>query len=72
MTATNHHTRGRGSNPASRANLSKPKTKWFVYSRGAGIGWSKEFGPMSYKKANETVLRLEALNKTGRALYCVG
>lgn len=68
---TMRHTRGRGSNPASKANLRKPKTQWFVYSRGAGIGWSKEFGPMTLKKASEIVRRLEALNHTGKIGYCV-
>ena len=70
MNEIKRHTRGRGSNPASKANLRKPKNQWFVYSRGSGIGWTKEMGPMTQKRADLVVKGLERFNSTGAALYC--
>jgi len=55
---------GRGNNKKSRANLRTPVRKWYVYGRGAGIGWSQLFGPCFQKEATEMAAKLETLNHT--------
>lgn len=64
MTKTNHHTRGRGSNPASRKNLTGPERIFYVYERGSGIGWSKLTGAMTFRQAYEYAAKLESTNNT--------
>jgi hypothetical protein len=58
--------RGRGSNPASRNNLKlgASSRNWWVYERGAGIGWSPLFGPMFQREAIEAANTFESLNRT--------
>jgi hypothetical protein len=55
---------GRGSNPISKQNLKGPFRDAYVYERGAGIGWTKIAGPMTYRQAYDHAAKLEALNKT--------
>lgn len=69
MTKTNHHTRGRGSNPASRQNLTGPKRDAYVFERGAGIGWTELAGPMAYNDAAAWVAKLNKHNATGQPIY---
>lgn len=61
---SNHHTRGRGSNPASRQNLTGPMRDAHVYERGAGIGWSWLAGPMTLREATAHATKLEAMNRS--------
>ena len=63
------HTRGRGSNPKSRANLTGPKRDTHVYNRGGGIGWGWLAGPMTARQADAWVKRLEKFNSTGKTLF---
>ena len=67
ITVMNKHTfkRGRGSNPASKNNLKlgAASRNWWVYERGAGIGWTPVFGPYFQKKAMEIASSLEATNQ---------
>jgi hypothetical protein len=69
MTKTNHHTRGRGSNPASRQNLTGPVRNAFVFERGAGIGWTELAGPMTYNEAAAWAAKLEKHNATGQPMF---
>lgn len=69
MTKTNHHTRGRGSNPASRQNLTGAVRDAYVYERGAGIGWTELTGPMAYNEASAWAAKLEKHNATGQPIY---
>jgi hypothetical protein len=70
MTKTNHRGRGRGSNPASRQNLTGPMRDAFVYERGGGIGWSELAGPMTYHEASAHAAKLEAMNgSTMKPMY---
>lgn len=61
---TKKHTKGRGTNPISRSNLKAPVRQWWVYSKGGGIGWSREFGPYFQGQAVAIAARLEARNST--------
>lgn len=64
-------TQGRGTNPASRANLkANAGRKWWVYVRTEN-DWSPFFGPCSHKEAGRAMDRLEALNRTGTQMYAV-
>lgn len=69
MSKTNHHTRGRGSNPVSHQNLTGPMRDAYVYSRGSGIGWTELAGPMTYREAAAWADRLEKHNATGQPMY---
>jgi hypothetical protein len=61
---------GRGSNPKSRQNLKGPFRDAYVYESGAGIGWSKIAGPMTYRQAYDYAAALEAFNHTSvKPLY---
>jgi hypothetical protein len=75
MKTQNTHTfgRGRGSNPASRKNLTAPVYDAYVYERGAGIGWAKVFGPMTYRRAYDTAAKLESMNRSAcKPMYAAG
>lgn len=66
---------GRGSNPKSRANLSKPKRKWIVLEQQSPNGrWIRFAGPMTQRKAYDLVrIANEAIrtgNLRGALIYC--
>lgn len=58
--------RGRGSNPASRKNLTGPKRNWCVMNKGTDGLWHKIEGGMTARFAQAGAARLEALNATDK------
>ena len=62
-------TKGRGSNPVSRNNLTGEAVDAFVYERGAGIGWTILAGPMRFSNAAKWAAKLETHNATGKPMF---
>jgi hypothetical protein len=65
MSNERQHTKGRGSNPASRSNLiaGPQKNYWVMVRNGVG-GWTELAGPMTRHSAVSAVTRLERYNDT--------
>lgn len=67
--AKRKHTRGRGSNPASRRNLHAQKADAYVLNYGTDGMWHILEGPIMWRTAYDAALRLEAMNHTGKPQY---
>lgn len=72
MNATFHIGRGRGSNPASRANLKPHPRTFFLYTQEPGGAWREVSGPWAFhvacRKEREAGPGFHATSKIPHAL----